>query len=171
MATWTDLSAAFAYGTKLTSQQQQQLRDNIQAGLEGASGSPLAETAGDNDYFSSGDFGDNIKSTGLQTWQTLVSLRVVTGGTFRFYWGYRCDTDNETGYFRIQVDGVTELGPFSDTGTSGSDPYHYRTDDITLSSGEVVAFQAYVTSGGTSQLRVTLRGTNRTGIFYIDAAE
>ncbi|MHC4791475.1 MAG: hypothetical protein ACYS8Y_08595 [Planctomycetota bacterium] len=40
MATWTDLSAAFGYGTKLTSANQQQLRDNITALAEGASGAP-----------------------------------------------------------------------------------------------------------------------------------
>jgi hypothetical protein len=40
MANWTDLAAAFAFGTKLTSQQQQQLRDNITALAENASGSP-----------------------------------------------------------------------------------------------------------------------------------
>ena len=40
MATWTDLSSDFGYGTQLTSAQAQALRDNITAGLEGASGSP-----------------------------------------------------------------------------------------------------------------------------------
>ena len=40
MANWTDLSAAFGYGTKLTSAQMQQLRDNIQAAFEKASGAP-----------------------------------------------------------------------------------------------------------------------------------
>ena len=40
MAVWTDLSSAFGYGTKLTSTQQQQLRDNITALAEGASGAP-----------------------------------------------------------------------------------------------------------------------------------
>jgi hypothetical protein len=45
MANWTDLSAAFGYGTKLTSTQMQQLRDNITAVVEGASGAPEIETA------------------------------------------------------------------------------------------------------------------------------
>jgi hypothetical protein len=45
MASWTDLSAAFGYGTKLTSQQMQQLRDNITALAEGASGAPEIERA------------------------------------------------------------------------------------------------------------------------------
>ena len=40
MADWTDLSSNFGYGTKLTSALQQQLRDNITAAMEGASGSP-----------------------------------------------------------------------------------------------------------------------------------
>lgn len=41
MATWTDLSAAFAFGTKLTSAQQGQLRDNITALSEEAAGAPI----------------------------------------------------------------------------------------------------------------------------------
>jgi len=41
MTTWTDLSAAFAYGTKLTSSQMQQLRDNITAAFEKAGGAPV----------------------------------------------------------------------------------------------------------------------------------
>jgi len=45
MANWTDLSASFAYGTKLTSTQMQQLRDNITAVAEGASGAPSIEEA------------------------------------------------------------------------------------------------------------------------------
>lgn len=45
MANWTDLSSAFGYGTKLTSQQMQQLRDNITALAEGASGAPDIEEA------------------------------------------------------------------------------------------------------------------------------
>ena len=45
MANWTDLSGAFGYGTKLTSAQMQQLRDNITALAEGASGAPEIEEA------------------------------------------------------------------------------------------------------------------------------
>lgn len=45
MANWTDLSGAFAYGTKLTSAQQGQLRDNITALAEGASGAPSIQGA------------------------------------------------------------------------------------------------------------------------------
>lgn len=41
MTTWTDLSDAFGYGTKLTSTQMQQLRDNITAFTEKASGAPV----------------------------------------------------------------------------------------------------------------------------------
>lgn len=37
---WTNLSAAFGYGTKLTSSQMQQLRDNITALAQGATGAP-----------------------------------------------------------------------------------------------------------------------------------
>lgn len=37
---WTDLSAAFAYGSKLTSAQMQNLRDNIAAAFAGDTGAP-----------------------------------------------------------------------------------------------------------------------------------
>jgi len=46
MATWTNLSAAFGYGTTLTSAQQGQLRDNITAAFEKAGGAPVLA----NDY-------------------------------------------------------------------------------------------------------------------------
>jgi hypothetical protein len=42
---WTDLSGAFGYGTKLTSQQMQQLRDNIAAMANGDSGAPEIQEA------------------------------------------------------------------------------------------------------------------------------
>ena len=41
MANWTDLSGAFAYGSKLTSAQMQQLRDNVTAAFEQASGKTI----------------------------------------------------------------------------------------------------------------------------------
>jgi hypothetical protein len=37
---WTDLSGAFGYGTKLTSAQMQNLRDNITALANGDAGAP-----------------------------------------------------------------------------------------------------------------------------------
>lgn len=37
---WVDLSSAFAFGSKLTSQQQQQLRDNIKAAFDGDANAP-----------------------------------------------------------------------------------------------------------------------------------
>ena len=43
--TWVDLSAAFGYGTKLTSTQMQNLRDNIAALAAGDSGHPEIQTA------------------------------------------------------------------------------------------------------------------------------
>ena len=42
---WTDLSGAFGYGTKLTSAQMQNLRDNITALANGDSGAPKVQTA------------------------------------------------------------------------------------------------------------------------------
>lgn len=43
--TWVDLSSAFSYGSKLTSTQMQQLRDNITALANGDSGAPEIQTA------------------------------------------------------------------------------------------------------------------------------
>lgn len=43
MANWTDLSAEFTYGQKLTSALMQELRDNITALAEGATGAPEVE--------------------------------------------------------------------------------------------------------------------------------
>lgn len=140
---WTDLSAAFGYGTKLTSQQMQQLRDNIAAAMEGASGAPQAEIAGDNNYFASGDLGgSSIGISGL-SYADHVGITFLRGGTFRFYWGYRNETNNFTSYFRITVNDVVEVGPVQDTGTSGGDPFHYRTDDITVEAGDILVFEAY----------------------------
>jgi len=43
--TWTNLSGAFGYGTKLTSSQMQQLRDNLTALANGDSGAPAIQAA------------------------------------------------------------------------------------------------------------------------------
>jgi hypothetical protein len=43
---WTDLAAAFAYGSKLTSAQMQNLRDNVSAVPNGDAGAPQVQTAG-----------------------------------------------------------------------------------------------------------------------------
>ena len=42
---WIDLSSAFGYGTKLTSANMQQLRDNLTALANGDSGAPEIQTA------------------------------------------------------------------------------------------------------------------------------
>ena len=42
---WVDLAAAFAFGTKLTSAQMQNLRDNLTALANGDSGAPPIQTA------------------------------------------------------------------------------------------------------------------------------
>jgi hypothetical protein len=44
--TWVNLSAAFGFGTQLTSLQMQNLRDNITAQANGDAGSPQQQTAG-----------------------------------------------------------------------------------------------------------------------------
>jgi hypothetical protein len=48
---WTDLAAAFAYGSKLTSAQMQNLRDNITALANGDAGAPdILWAAMENNY-------------------------------------------------------------------------------------------------------------------------
>lgn len=42
---WTDLSSAFVFGSKLTSAQMQNLRDNITALANGDAGAPEIQTA------------------------------------------------------------------------------------------------------------------------------
>jgi hypothetical protein len=89
----------------------------------------------------------------------------VLKGTYRFYWGYKQDYDNVWGYWRVLKNGGLLLGSISDKGTSGSDPFHYRTDDIALAAGDLLEFQAYVSNAsGTAQTNVWLRGQNRTGL-------
>ena len=68
MADWTDLSSNFGYGTKLTSTLQQNLRDNITAAFEGASGSPSLA----NDY---------VKNTMLDVDYVTVSISNSTAET------------------------------------------------------------------------------------------
>lgn len=55
MANWTDLSGAFGYGTKLTSAQMQQLRDNITAAFEKAASAPVLA----DNYIVNAMMGDN----------------------------------------------------------------------------------------------------------------
>jgi hypothetical protein len=178
MASWTDLSAAFAYGTKLTSQQMQQLRDNITALAEGASGAPSVEfaslgdfeTAGGNGYYNTDhDLGGKALTTQATSWETQTEFRIVLQGTYRFYWGYRCERDNDTAYFRILKNGVVEIGPVADTGTSGGDPHHYRTDDLSLSAGDYIQYQSYVDNSlAIAELLVYLRGNARSGHVDMD---
>ncbi len=82
MANWTDLSAAFAFGTKLTSQQMQQLRDNITALSEGAAGAP--------DILEAAYGANSVDTTALKT-GTGENNQVgegnvgPSGGTYAFY--------------------------------------------------------------------------------------
>lgn len=68
---WTDLSAAFAYGSKLTSAQMQNLRDNIAALAAGDSGAPRIK------------YGNGTTSGGLQ--YNCGSSREVGDGTANNY--------------------------------------------------------------------------------------
>jgi hypothetical protein len=166
MANWTDLSTAFAYGTKLTSQQQQQLRDNVIAGLEGATNAPLTESAGANDYFTNGPLAGEAQVINAAAYYTEFEIIFVRGGVIRFDWDYRQDWDNETGYFRVLKNGVVHLGPFSDQGTSAMpDAWHNRVDDITVEKGDKLEWQGYVTNNAAAAIRITMKGTDLTASF------
>lgn len=125
------------------------------------------EAAGGNDYYASGDFGGDSKTTQSTTWVDLAKIRFMAGGTFRFYWRYRQDYDNQWGFWRITKNGAAIVN-VSDEGTSGSDPWHYRTDNLALVAGDIIIFRAYVGNIlATAETNIWLRGANLTGIFEV----
>jgi hypothetical protein len=128
------------------------------------------ESAGANNYFREGELAGTMVQTGASSYTTVKSVRFISGGTFRFYWGYRAykATDYCTAYFRVKKNDAVIVGPFSDIGWS-AEAYHYRTDDISISSGDYIEFQGYSPDfNGNAQFKIYLRGTNRTGLFLED---
>lgn len=165
MASWTDLAAAFGFGTKLTSQQMQQLRDNITALAEGASGAPdivlPPESAGSNDYFAGGKLGAEVMATNNESFVDMVNINFPMGGEFRFYTEYSSEGGSSTAHIKILQNGG-EYAAFS----TGSGSYQNRTDDITVEPGDQIKFQARTGNAAVeARLKVTLRGTNYKGIF------
>jgi hypothetical protein len=125
------------------------------------------EVAGDNAYYSTGDFGGDDKTTQALSWTQVAKIRFMAPGTFRFYWRYLQDYDNQVGYWRVLKNGELIIS-VSDQGTAGSDPWHYRTDDLALVPGDVITFQAYVGHpSATAETNIWLKGENLTGIFDV----
>ncbi len=90
--TWTDLSGVFTYGTKLTSTQMQQLRDNITALANGDSGAPAIQTAAydtasvDQGALDADCVGTSELKTGTSSGnRSLDGYSVMTGGLYSFY--------------------------------------------------------------------------------------
>jgi len=101
--TWVDLSSAFGYGTKLTSTQMQNLRDNITALANGDSGAPaIKEAAVDTGAITVNKLGDSAvaqaklktttheQSTVETTWQP----KCLTYADYAF--AFRCKTSLAT---------------------------------------------------------------------------
>lgn len=102
MANWTDLSSAFAYGTKLTSAQMQQLRDNITALAEGASGAPSIQYASasvDQNALGANCVGQSeIKeTTASQEHDAAGANYTMTGGLYCYWPQIKVDNVNYVG--------------------------------------------------------------------------
>ena len=73
--TWVDLSTAFGYGTKLTSTQMQNLRDNIAAAFAKDSGAPTLA----NDYITNDMIGYQVVDTTEIATAAIVSAKIDNG--------------------------------------------------------------------------------------------
>jgi hypothetical protein len=121
------------------------------------------ESAGSNNYFPSGTFAGANNNTQNVTWTKLGEFRVALKGTYRIYWQYKQEINNLTGFWRILKNDV-EIVSVSDTGTSGGDPFHIRTDDLALVPNDEIEFQAKVDNGSaTAETNIWLRGATKTG--------
>lgn len=118
---WTDLSAAFGYGTKLTSQQQQQLRDNIKAAFDGDADAPVLLThpiwrGGEVEHENSGqtyaDYAVTVfrKKAGMET--VRLYARVKRTGSTKTKIRYRVSTSYST-----EVTSVSNTYELKDCGT------------------------------------------------------
>ena len=129
MTVWTDLSSAFGYGTKLTSAQMGQLRDNITALSEGASGAPKIQLAAmDSDSVNSSkivndavtvakiyagalsvvsDYAENGQPA--TSWGTFVQIKFKCSGdptSIRLYVRARRGSSGVACYVRFNIPGV-----------------------------------------------------------------
>lgn len=149
--TWVDLSSAFAYGTKLTSTQMQQLRDNLTAMANGDSGAPQVQTAGiaddavttakiDDGAVTQAKLSASVGQGELKTSTGEVSTNGSThltlpGGSYGFYPQTKCGAAAH----------VTAQIAKDYAGSAAYETKIYLTSDGT---GWVYAQQRYVTASG-----------------------
>ena len=133
--TWVDLSGAFSYGSKLTSTQMQNLRDNIQAAFDKDSGAPVLA----NGYIVEAMYGassvdrDALKQTIGSTSGSLSNGGSVdiSGQDYSFMVNvYTADPQlYQTGYSTSQGDYFFRMGLYNASG--GTENYAVRWRYIT----------------------------------------
>ncbi len=137
---WIDLSAAFAYGTKLTSTQMQNLRDNLTALANGDSGSPKIQTAAIDALqvsYPKLKIGTQEQSQSLAPAAT--RLFTLTGGAFCFLPDFKSTAGTATWEARY----------FSgDPGTSYAGPYCFVKNTHGVITDTIFCRHTYVTSSG-----------------------
>ena len=106
---WTDLSAAFSFGSQLTSQQMQQLRDNITAVANGDSGAPEikkdALDTGTNIDSGTLDGGDSIETTSGSEYTFFPSISGDLAFSVDAWTGIKTDYDAR---LRLRNRGITD---------------------------------------------------------------
>ena len=155
MTTWTDLSASFAFGTKLTSSQVQQLRDNITAAFEKAGGAPVLA----NDYIVT------VMITDGNVTEAKIASESITQGKVKISWATSTHAVNGSdsydftlpggvyGLMAVQVKGP-DGGYFTCDGIRQSaitSTYSYvklRMSNSDASPHDGYVYQAYITSSG-----------------------
>ncbi|MCG8044374.1 MAG: hypothetical protein N0C89_07920 [Candidatus Thiodiazotropha endolucinida] len=134
---WVDLSTAFESGTTLTSTQMQNLRDNLQAMMDGDTGAPRLEcegfvnpSAGENVMQVSPDF--TVESmTG--SYVKYCEVIVLFDGKIRVKQTIN-NTQADIAYTRVYVNGVATGTEHTQSGAGSNSVF----DDITVSCGDLV---------------------------------
>jgi len=148
--TWVDLSSAFGYGTKLTSTQMQNLRDNITALANGDSGAPaIKEAAVDTGAITEGKIGASAVS------QAKLKTSTHEQSTTESVWTEKILTYAEYGFAcRIKYVGGSGTADFKrsdDTdSTSAGTSYTGESVHIKAAGGATTAYviYRYISSSG-----------------------
>lgn len=132
--TWVDLSSAFTYGSKLTSTQMQNLRDNIAALAAGDSGAPtisidsatdMTATESEIEDVCSGIFGTMkcVETASLSGAGSITLSELNAPGTYRLI-GRLVNSDTTSNPWFIRING--------DTGANYRYVLTYRSDDSSI---------------------------------------